>query len=347
MTDPDADLPDTRVEYRPATPPDAATLFAALRGDHPRRALGRAITLLESSRPADRATADELIDLALAANPEGTFRLGVSGTPGVGKSTFIEAFGQEVVRRGHRLAVLAVDPSSGVSGGSILGDKTRMEVLSRLPEAFIRPSPTGGYLGGVGPGSRAAILLCEAAGYDYVIVETVGVGQAEWRVHGMTDAFLLLAQPGAGDDLQGIKRGILELADYLLVNKTDQLPDAARQAALELRRGLHLAPPRPDSWTVKVDEISALTGDGIAGVYDHLATYRRGAAESGRLRDRRRGQLITWLRERAEHELLSGFRRHLAQRGAASDGLARFLDQHSSLSSAVDVILADFMQRKT
>ena len=226
-----------------------ADLFTALVGPQHRRALGRAITLVESSRPEDLAPAAELIALAERHTPlRPTFRLGISGTPGVGKSTFIEAYGQELVRRGHRLAVLAIDPTSSLSGGSILGDKTRMELLTRLPEVYIRPSPNAGELGGVGPASRAAVLLCEAAGYDYVIVETVGVGQSEWQVHSMTDAFLLLAQPASGDELQGIKRGILELADHLVVNKADSLPREARLAAAELRRSLHLAPARPDGW---------------------------------------------------------------------------------------------------
>ena len=336
-----------RLLYQPAARPTAASLFAALRGEHPRRALGRAITLLESTQPDDRAVADELIDLAAANPPDHTtFRLGLSGTPGVGKSTFVESFGQEVVRRGHRLAVLAIDPSSSLSGGSILGDKTRMETLSRMNEVFIRPSPTSGHLGGVGANSRAAVLLCEAAGYDYIIVETVGVGQAEWRVHSMTDAFLLLAQPGAGDDLQGIKRGILELADYIVVNKADALPEAAKQAALELRRGLHLAPARADDWTVKVDRISALTGTGIAATYEHLADYHRKMIRAGHHRNRRANQQITWLRERVEQDLLTQLGNYLDELNKTSDGLRRILDKHDSLSSAANVILADFQQRK-
>jgi len=313
----------------------------------PRRALGRAITLLESTRPEDRVIADRLVDLAIEATAAPTFRLGISGTPGVGKSTFVESFGQEVVRRGHKLAVLAIDPSSSLSGGSILGDKTRMETLSRLPEVFIRPSPTSGHLGGVGANSRAAVLLCEAAGYDYVLVETVGVGQAEWRVHGMTDAFLLLAQPGAGDDLQGIKRGILELADYIVVNKADALPAAAKQAALELRRGLHLAPPRPDGWTVKVGTVSALTGNGIPAVYDHLAGYRRKILSGGQFALRRKAQRLTWLRERVEQDLRARLDEYLDDLESTSDGFQRFLDEHLSLSSAANVILADFLERKT
>ncbi|MEL7163360.1 MAG: methylmalonyl Co-A mutase-associated GTPase MeaB [Bacteroidota bacterium] len=333
----------------PASRVRAQELFAALREEKThRRALGRAITLLESTRPEDRALADELLTLAESALTDtATFRLGISGTPGVGKSTFIEAFGLTVVEKDHRLAVLAVDPSSSLSGGSILGDKTRMEELSRHPAAFIRPSPNAGHLGGVGASSRAAVLLCEAAGYDYVIVETVGVGQAEWRVHGMTDAFLLLAQPAAGDDLQGIKRGILELADHVVVNKADALPEAAKQSALELRRGLHLAPPRPDGWTVKVKTASALTGRGITDVYDHLADYAGKMRSAGRLQGRRQEQRTAWLRERCELDLLREFHQFLRASGRTTDELARILDEHPSLSSAVDVILAEFLKRKS
>ncbi|MEO0733322.1 MAG: methylmalonyl Co-A mutase-associated GTPase MeaB [Bacteroidota bacterium] len=332
----------------PASRDRAQEIFAALRQESThRRALGRAITLLESTRPEDRALADELLTLAEDSLAETeTFRLGISGTPGVGKSTFIETFGLTVVGKGHRLAVLAVDPSSSLSGGSILGDKTRMEELSRHPAAFIRPSPNAGHLGGVGVASRAAVLLCEAAGYDYVIVETVGVGQAEWRVHGMTDAFLLLAQPAAGDDLQGIKRGILELADHVVVNKADVLPKAAKQSALELRRGLHLAPPRPDGWTVKVKTASALTGQGIEDVYIRLRDFAVKARTGGRLRARRQAQRTDWLRERCELDLLRTFREHLHRTGRTSDELGRILDEHSSLSSAVSVILAEFLTHR-
>lgn len=324
-------------------PGSAAELFVGLRSGSHRRALGRAITLLESTQPDDRRLADELVDLALSHTPaQSTFRLGISGTPGVGKSTFIEHFGLEVAGLGHRLAVLAIDPSSSLSGGSILGDKTRMEELTRHPNVFIRPSPTGGHLGGVGAASRAAVLLCEAAGYDYVIVETVGVGQAEWQVHGMTDAFLLLAQPGAGDDLQGIKRGILELADVIAVNKTDRLPEAAKQTALELRRGLHLAPARPDAWTVPILSISALTGDGLTTVHEKLAEYANKMNAAGHFQTRRKAQRVDWLREHAEHRLLSDFHGFLNSRARTTDELQRILDERSSLSNASGVILAKF-----
>ena len=322
---------------------DAAALFADLRTPRHRRALGRAITLVESSRPADRAAAATLIGLAEQHRPAApTFRLGISGTPGVGKSTFIESFGLELLRRGHRLAVLAIDPTSSLSGGSILGDKTRMEHLTREEGVYIRPSPNAGELGGVGPASPAAVLLCEAAGYDYVIVETVGVGQAEWQVHGMTDAFLLLAQPAAGDDLQGIKRGILELADHLVVNKADALPREARLAAAELRRGLHLAPARPDGWTVEVATASARTGAGIAAVADRLATYRERLATT--ILRRRAAQRVEWLREEVRRELLRRLDVYLGPGGAKNDQLRARLDEHFTIPAAAGVILAQFLK---
>ncbi len=320
-------------------------LFTALTSPAHRRALGRAITLVESSRSEDQTAAAELIALAEQyLPPRPTFRLGISGTPGVGKSTFIEAFGLELVRRGHRLAVLAIDPTSSLSGGSILGDKTRMELLTREEAVYIRPSPNAGELGGVGPASRAAVLLCEAAGYDYVIVETVGVGQAEWQVHGMTDAFLLLAQPAAGDDLQGIKRGILELADHLVVNKADRLPQEAKLAAAELRRGLHLAPARPDGWTVEVATASALTGVGVGEVADRMESYRgQLRVEIARRRERQR---TAWLREELARELLRRLEGYLVAAGLENDQLRALLDQHITIPTTAGVILADFQKQQ-
>ncbi|PPK87438.1 methylmalonyl-CoA mutase metallochaperone MeaB [Neolewinella xylanilytica] len=318
-------------------------LFHDLQSPRHRRALGRAITLVESTRAADRAAAAELIALAEAHRPEApTFRLGVSGTPGVGKSTFIEAYGMELLRRGHRLAVLAIDPSSSLSGGSILGDKTRMEELTRQDGVYIRPSPNAGELGGVGAASRAAVLLCEAAGYDYVIVETVGVGQAEWQVHGMTDAFLLLAQPAAGDELQGIKRGILELADHIVVNKADALPREARLAAAELRRSLHLAPARPDGWTVEVVSASALTGQGLTEIADRMDTYRTELREG--IQRQRAEQRIEWLREQLRRELLRKLDVYLNDAGLDNDELRARLDQHFTLPVTADVILTEFLK---
>jgi len=263
-----------------------AGLDAIRSGD--RRALARAITLVESSRAADEDKAAELLE-TLGPAPEGSWRLGISGAPGVGKSTFIEAFGLHALEQGRRVAVLAVDPSSSLAGGSILGDKTRMERLARDPRAFIRPSPSGGELGGVARRTRDVIRLVEAAGYDLVIVETVGVGQSETAVAAMTDMFLLLLAPGAGDSLQGVKRGIMELADLILVNKADgALADAARHVVSDHRAALALVRPHETFWTPRVEACSAATGAGLDEAWQAVCDYFDGAA--GSLGDKRRAQ---------------------------------------------------------
>src|SRR6476469_9811206 len=227
-----------------------------------RRALARAITLVESTRADHRADAVALLDAILPETGD-AIRVGISGAPGAGKSTFIEALGTHLVDAGRRVAVLAVDPSSVRSGGSILGDKTRMEQLSRRPEAFIRPSPSSGTLGGVARRTREAMLVCEAASFDVVLVETVGVGQSEVAVAGMVDVFLLLLAPGAGDDLQGVKRGIVELADLVVVNKADgALADLARHTAADYANAVHLLRARTDGWAPRVLSCSALLGEG-------------------------------------------------------------------------------------
>src|SRR5579864_6561467 len=267
---------------------DVEKLVAALRaGD--RRALARAITLIESSRPDHREKAEALLQRLLRATG-GALRLGISGAPGVGKSTFIEALGLLVIGAGHRVAVLAVDPSSKRSGGSILGDKTRMPELSRREEAFIRPSPAGKTLGGVARRTREAILLVEAAGFDVVIVETIGVGQSETAVADMVDIFLLLLAPGGGDDLQGIKKGIVELADLIVVNKADgDLQPAALRAVADYRHALRLLHPPTAEDTTEVIAVSALEGTAIDKVW--LAVERHGAAQAASgARDRRRAE---------------------------------------------------------
>ncbi len=264
-----------------------------LAGD--RRALGKAITLVESARPDHRAEAIELLQAVLPHTGD-AIRLGISGAPGSGKSTFIDAFGNQLVDRSLRLAVLAVDPSSSRSGGSILGDKTRMEDLARRPEAFIRPSPAGRTLGGVARRTREAMLLCEAAGYDAVLVETVGVGQSETAVADMVDLFCLLASPGGGDDLQGIKRGVMELAELVVVTKADgDLEPAARRAAADLAHALHLLRPLHHSWTPRVLLTSALSGTGLAEVWDAMLEHRAALSESGELAAQRAEQLRRWL----------------------------------------------------
>jgi LAO/AO transport system kinase len=248
-------------------------LAAALRSGE-RRALARAVTLVESSRPDHRGQAERLIE-AILPWTGGAARIGVSGPPGAGKSTFIERFGLDGIARGRHLAVLAVDPGSKRGGGAILGDKTRMTELARAPGAFIRPSSAGAQLGGVARRTREAILVCEAAGFDTVLVETVGAGQAETTVAEMVDMFLLILPPAAGDELQGLKRGIIELADLILINKADgALLDHARRSAAEYANAMRLIPPAVPEWQVSVRAVSALTGDGIDAVWDDVARFR-------------------------------------------------------------------------
>ncbi|HEY5720631.1 MAG TPA: methylmalonyl Co-A mutase-associated GTPase MeaB [Gammaproteobacteria bacterium] len=279
-------------------PPGAAAPTEALAGGllgGDRRALARAITLVESTRADHRAAAAALLQ-RLAPHAGNALRLGISGVPGVGKSTFIEALGNHVIDAGHRVAVLTVDPSSAISGGSILGDKTRMETLARRREAYIRPSPSGNTLGGIARRTREAMLLCEAAGFDVVIVETVGVGQSETRVAEMTDMFVLLLLPGGGDELQGIKRGIMELADLVLVNKADgDLQAAAGRAAAEYRSALQLLHPRSAQWKVAVRTCSARSGAGIAEAWQGMLAYRDTLRASGEFESRRAAQARAWL----------------------------------------------------
>jgi len=238
-----------------------------------RRALARAITLVESTRADHRADAEALLAEVLP-QVGGAVRVGISGAPGAGKSTFIEALGRHLVERDQRVAVLAVDPSSTRSGGSILGDKTRMEQLTRSPLAFVRPSPTGGTLGGVARRTREAMLLCEAAGSDVVLVETVGVGQSEVKVAAMVDLFLVLVAPGGGDELQGLKRGIMELADLVVVNKADgDLAAIAAHTAADYAAALHLVRPRLATWSPRVITCSALTGDGVSAVWGAVEEF--------------------------------------------------------------------------
>ena len=270
-----------------------------------RRALARAITLVESTRPDHRTQASALLQ-ALMPSTGQSLRLGISGVPGVGKSTFIEALGNHVIAQGHRVAVLTVDPSSAISGGSILGDKTRMETLSRRPEAYIRPSPAGKTLGGVTRRSREALIVCEAAGYDVVIVETVGVGQSETRVADMTDMFMLLLLPGGGDELQGIKRGIMELADLILVNKADdELTALAERSASQYRNALRLLHPRTKHWKVQVQTCSARDGAGVAGAWDTVLQHQAALIEAGELAARRAGQARDWMWSEINDSLLA------------------------------------------
>lgn len=263
-----------------------------LAGD--RLALSKAITLVESTRTDDRKQAEMLLDKLIRHSGK-SIRIGISGVPGVGKSTFIEALGMYLVQQGHKIAVLAVDPSSNQGKGSILGDKTRMEALSAERSAFIRPSPTSGSLGGVAARTRECILLCEAAGYDIIIVETVGVGQSEIAVSGMVDFFLLLMLAGAGDELQGIKRGIMEMADLIVVNKADgENVISANTARQAYARALHLFSAKESGWTPKVLTCSALRNTGMEEIASVINNYRLHSESSGFFASNRRKQDVEW-----------------------------------------------------
>jgi len=294
------------VSEPPAPEPRLSDLPALSRaitaGD--RRALAQAITLVESTRAQDRPAADALLE-GLLARAGKSIRLGISGAPGVGKSTFIESFGLHVLAQGHRLAVLAVDPTSRIGGGSILGDKTRMGGLAGDSRAFIRPSPAGATLGGVARRSREALLLCEAAGYDVVLVETVGVGQSETAVADLTDMFLLLLQPGGGDELQGIKRGIVELADLILVNKADgELVEAAGRTAADYQHALRLLRPATPGWQPEVQRCSALSGNGIPEVWQTVERFRKTVGPPA-IAARRASQAKSWLRAELSDSLMA------------------------------------------
>ena len=283
-----------------------------------RRAMAKAITLLESTRQDHRTQGDALLT-ALLPHTGRALRLGISGVPGVGKSTFIEALGLYLVRQGLKVAVLAIDPSSSVTGGSILGDKTRMEQLCGEENAYIRPSPSSGTLGGVAEKTREAMLVCEAAGYDVVIVETVGVGQSETAVHGMTDMFCVLQLPNAGDDLQAIKKGVMELADLVVINKADIDPNAATRAQAQITSSLRLLgfhgnperdPHDTHHWTPKVLQISALQQQGVDGFWAAVQDYQSMQTANGRLAARREKQALAWMWERIDAGLKQAFRQH-------------------------------------
>src|SRR4051794_31876711 len=269
-----------------------------------RASLARAITLIESKRADHQQAAHRLVQQLIAQTGKAT-RVGITGSPGVGKSTTIDALGTYLTRKGHRVAVLAVDPSSTRTGGSILGDKTRMARLANDQHAFIRPSPAAGTLGGVAAKTREAMLLCEAAGYDVVLVETVGTGQSETAVADMTDFFLVLMLPGAGDELQGIKKGVIEIADMLAVNKADgDNVKRAKAAAAEYRGALHIISTGSELWTPPVITFSALTGDGIAELWANVSEHRERMNAAGALAARRREQQVKWMWSMLEERVM-------------------------------------------
>jgi LAO/AO transport system kinase len=275
-----------------------------------RAVIGRAITMIESRSPKHRQTAQEIL-VRLLPHAGRSHRIGITGVPGAGKSTFIESFGCNLIKKGLKVAVLAVDPTSPVSGGSILGDKTRMAELAQLENAFIRPSPSGGTLGGVTRTTRQTLVVCEAAGYDVILIETVGTGQSEVAVSDMTDVFLVLMLPGAGDELQGIKKGVLEIADMIVVNKADGDNEIrARQAVQHYRNALHITQPRSPNWATPVLMCSSLKNHGLDEVWDKLRDHRDKLTASGEFAEKRQKQRLKWMWSLVQDRLMTDLRTH-------------------------------------
>lgn len=301
------------------TPQDSGLLAALRAGD--RRALSKAITLVESTRAEHRDRAQRLLEAALPFTGQAV-RVGITGVPGAGKSSFIEALGLYLVEHGHRLAVLAIDPSSNRGGGSILGDKTRMEQLSRATACFIRPSPSSGSLGGVAARTREAMLLCEAAGFDVVIVETVGVGQSETAVAGMTDCFVLMQLAHAGDDLQAIKKGVVELADLIFYNKADLDPMATQVALRQMENALHLLRSASPHWRPSVLSGSAAQGQGIEAFWNEVLRHRACLESHGELAEKRRRQALDWMWATID----TGLRERFLGRAPVRQALQRMTD---------------------
>jgi LAO/AO transport system kinase len=306
-----------------------------------RRALAKAITLIESTR-ADHQQRAQKVLTALLPQTGNAVRIGISGVPGAGKSTFIEVLGVWLIEQGKKLAVLAVDPSSSVSGGSILGDKTRMEMLSQREQAFIRPSPSAGSLGGVAEKTREAMLLCEAAGYDVIIIETVGVGQSETTVAGMVDMFCLLQLPNAGDDLQAIKKGIVEIADMVVINKADIDPRATAVARAQWRNALHMLRPASPNWSPPVIILSALHKEGITEFWAEVEKYQAALKPTGEFAAKRQHQALAWMWQLIDLGLRQHFRHHPRVKGNLP-ALTRSVEQGHTTPAAAAYTLLDYL----
>jgi LAO/AO transport system kinase len=320
--------------------PDPDTLIKGiLKGDI--SALSRGITYIESSKEEDQPGKHKIIQ-AILPHAGKSLRIGITGIPGAGKSTLIEALGLELISQGHKVAVLAVDPSSQLSKGSILGDKTRMEQLSRHPNAYIRPTPSAGSMGGVARHTREAMLLCEACGFDIVLVETVGVGQSETAVHSMTDLFLLLAIPGTGDELQGIKRGIMEMADLIFINKADIFPEKVKLTQQQLENALHLFPAHTSGQTAKVLSGSALQPDTVADLCQQLKKYAHVNKASGYFEIQRKEQVVWWFKETLEQEILKRFYQQNKYSKIVYDLRQHVMEGKLDPFQAVDLIMKDW-----
>lgn len=326
-----------------APAPSAEFLDAIRKGD--RRSLARAITLIESARE-DQAEQGQRVLEALVPDTGKAIRVGITGAPGAGKSTLIEALGMHLIEQGHRVAVLAVDPTSPVSGGSILGDKTRMEVLSREASAFIRPSPSGTSIGGVAQRTRESMLLCEAAGYDVVLVETVGIGQSQVAVSGMVDFSLLVLLPAGGDDLQGIKKGVVEIADALVVNKADgPTAEVAERTRLDYAGAMQVIRSLSHTWSPPVLKASAVTREGVPEIWETVLDHRARFEESGEFEARRRRQARDWMWALVEDGLKAAFRNHPAVADEL-DGLEQRVEERATTPrAAAHKLLGRFLRK--
>ncbi|MFT5648451.1 MAG: LAO/AO transport system kinase, partial [Aureispira sp.] len=308
--------------------------------------LSQAITLIESTQSQHQALAQQIIEACLPYSGK-SLRIGLTGTPGVGKSTFVDSFGQVIIAEDRQLAVLAIDPSSQLTRGSILGDKTRMETLSVHPNAFIRPSAAGSSLGGVARKTRESIILCEAAGFDTIIVETVGVGQSETAVHSMVDFFLLLLLPNSGDELQGIKRGVMEMADLIAINKADgDALFAAKLAKRQCRNGLHLFPPKASNWTATAELCSALEQTGLDTIWQHILSYQNQTTINGYFQKNRQEQAKYWLEDSIQQQLKQLFYQHPNIEGAFAEIEAQVIAGEVSPFKAAELLMNSFLRKE-